>query len=273
MRIRFTAVLLCAGALAGCGSAPLSQLQDTKPKGSAVSQALAGAYADFARTEVTEMVDLKDGDYFAKKGLDAAQGGEPVPEVVADWEVEEKAVVSLQGARHRLAAALANRPDGAAPGLAAKAQVGFDCWIEQQEEGYQPGDIENCRKVFVASVNDLEQREDYPHSIFFELDGDALSQAAKRRIETLASRAMRLGVPRITVIGHADSTGNEDHNLALSLRRADVVEQALVEAGVPSDRLGVAAAGENRLRIMTDDGVAEPQNRRVELLFQPVVGW
>ena len=273
MRIHFAAALLCAGALAGCSSTPLTQLQESTPKGTAVSQALAGAYADFAKVEVTEMVDLKDGDYFARKGLDAARGCEPVPEVVADWDVEEKAVVSLQSARNRLAAALVNRLDKAAPSLAAKAQVGFDCWIEQQEEGFQPGDIENCRKVFVSSVSDLEQRDDYPHSVFFELDADGLSQSARQRIEKLAARAMRLGVPRITIVGHADSTGNEDHNLALSLRRADVVEQALVAAGVPSDRVGVAAAGENRLRVMTDDGVAEPQNRRVELLFQPVVGW
>ena len=71
MRIHFAAALLCAGALAGCSSTPLTQLQESTPKGTAVSQALAGAYADFAKVEVTEMVDLKDGDYFARKGLDS----------------------------------------------------------------------------------------------------------------------------------------------------------------------------------------------------------
>lgn len=84
---------------------------------------------------------------------------------------------------------------------------------------------------------------------------------------------MRLGVPRITVLGHADRTGGEAHNLSLSLRRADAVERALVAAGVPARRVGVAAAGESRLRVETEDEVAEPLNRRVELLFQPVVGW
>lgn len=273
MHSYLTVAVVLAGTLAGCTSTPLSQLQETTPQGSAVSQALAGEYARFAAVEVTEMVDLKDGDYFANKGLAAARGDEPVPEQVADWDVEDKAVVSLQAARNRLAAALANRPDKAVPELAAIAQVGFDCWIEQQEEGHQPGDIANCRETFVDSVNDLEQRADYPHSVFFAFDTAKLTPAAKQRIEYLATRALRLDVPRITIVGHADSTGNEDHNLALSLRRADVVEQALVGAGVSPDKVGVAAAGENRPRIVTEDGVAEPQNRRVELLFQPVVGW
>lgn len=273
MRLYLTVAVVLAGTLAGCTSAPLSQLQETTPTGSAVSQALAGGYARFAGIEVNEMVDLKDGDYFARKGLAAARGAEPVPEEVADWNVEETEIVSLQAARHRLAAALVNRPDKSTPELAAIAQVGFDCWIEQQEEGYQPGDIENCRETFVSSVSDLEQRVDYPQSVFFDFDTATLSPAAKQRIETLAARALRLGVPRITIVGHADSTGKEDHNLALSLRRADVVEQALVGAGVSRDRVGISAAGERSPRIVTEDGVAEPQNRRVELLFQPVVGW
>jgi outer membrane protein OmpA-like peptidoglycan-associated protein len=75
------------------------------------------------------------------------------------------------------------------------------------------------------------------------------------------------------VLGHTDSTGSERHNIALSLRRADVVERALIAAGVAPERVGVAAAGETRLRVATGDGIAEPRNRRVELLFQPFVGW
>ena len=273
MRIQITVAGVLAGSLAGCASAPLSELRDSTPKGSAVSRALADEYERFAAVEVTEMLDLKDGDYFARKGLLAARGGEPAPEVVADWKVKDSAVVGLQAARNRLAAALANRPDGASPEVAAAAQVGFDCWIEQQEEDFQPEDIEGCRRTYAASVSALERRKDDPHSVFFDLNRAYLRPDAENRIQTLAARALRLGVPRITVVGHADRSGNERHNLALSLRRADVVERALIGAGVPRDRVGVAAAGENRLRVTTPDGVAELQNRRVELLFQPVVGW
>ncbi len=273
MQFRITGTVVLAAALAGCVSAPLSELRESTPRGSAVSKALAHEYTQFASVEVTEMVDLKDGDYFAQKGLQAARGDEPAPEVVSSWRLPETDTRYLQSERNRLAAALANRPEAAAPKTAAVAQVGYDCWIEQKEEGFQPGDIEHCRARFLASVDTLEQRNDYPHSVFFDFNDARLRPAEIKRIRTLAAKAMRLGVPRITILGHADSSGGEHYNLGLSLRRADAVERVLIAAGIASDQVGVAAAGEGKLRIATKNGVSEPQNRRVELLFQPAESW
>ncbi len=50
--------------------------------------------------------------------------------------------------------------------------------------------------------------------------------------------------------------------MALSLRRANAVKDALVKLGVP-------AAGEAGLLVQTGDGVREPQNRRVEIALPP----
>lgn len=273
MRMQVAGAAVAAALLTGCTSAPLTELRGTAPQGSATSQALARGYAQFAAVELTEMLDLKDGDYFARKGLAAVRGEEPVPEKVADWRVPDKDVAYLSAERNRLAAALANRADGAVPETVAAAQLGYDCWIEQQEEGFQPADIEACRALYAASVDMLERRKDYPHSIFFALNGIDLTPAETARVQMLAARALRLEVPRITVLGHADSTGSERHNLRLSLHRADTVKRALVRAGIAPDRVGVAAAGESRQRVATGDGVAEPANRRVEVLFQPKVRW
>ena len=49
-------------------------------------------------------------------------------------------------------------------------------------------------------------------------------------------------------------------------------EQNFVETGALSNHVIVAAADDIWLWLMTDDNVAEPLNRRVELLFGPVVG-
>jgi len=49
-------------------------------------------------------------------------------------------------------------------------------------------------------------------------------------------------------------------------------EQDFVETGALSNHVIVAAADDIWLWLMTDDNVAEPLNRRVELLFEPVVG-
>ena len=264
---------LAAMLAAGCTSQPLSDLRGAEPQGSALSRALSAEYQRFATVELEQMLDFKDADYFARKGLAAARGGEPAPERIADWDISQGDAAALQSARNRLAAALANRLDGAAPRAAAAAQAGYDCWIEQQEEGFQPRDIARCRARYRKAVSVLEARGDYPHSVFFDFDEARLSPAAQSRIKSLAARACRLDVPRITVLGHADAAGDAAHNLSLSLRRADAVKRALVRDGVPRGQVAVAASGETRLRIATPDNTRDARNRRVEILFQPATAW
>jgi outer membrane protein OmpA-like peptidoglycan-associated protein len=56
--------------------------------------------------------------------------------------------------------------------------------------------------------------------------------------------------------------------MALSLRRANNVKNALVEEGVPVTAIRVVGKGETSLLVKTPDSVREPQNRRVEILIQ-----
>jgi outer membrane protein OmpA-like peptidoglycan-associated protein len=72
-------------------------------------------------------------------------------------------------------------------------------------------------------------------------------------------------VPEITVIGHTDRVGSVAANDALSLKRAQAVRQILVAAGLDSSSMEVAGRGEREPLVATQDEVAEPKNRRVEL--------
>jgi outer membrane protein OmpA-like peptidoglycan-associated protein len=56
--------------------------------------------------------------------------------------------------------------------------------------------------------------------------------------------------------------------MALSLRRANAVKDALVREGVPAQAIAVIGRGEAGLLVKTADGVREPQNRRVEIVIQ-----
>jgi hypothetical protein len=76
------------------------------------------------------------------------------------------------------------------------------------------------------------------------------------------------GNARITATGHTDTSGPEAYNMALSLRRANAVKDALVREGVPAQAISVIGRGEQGLLVQTGDGVREPQNRRVEIVVQ-----
>ena len=56
--------------------------------------------------------------------------------------------------------------------------------------------------------------------------------------------------------------------MALSIRRANAVKDALVRAGIPANQIAVIGKGESDPLVPTADGVREPQNRRVEILLQ-----
>ena len=71
----------------------------------------------------------------------------------------------------------------------------------------------------------------------------------------------------VRISGHTDNTGSEQHNLALSKRRADVVAEYLAENGVDTNRLETFGLGSAKPidGNSTDEG--RKKNRRVELLI------
>jgi outer membrane protein OmpA-like peptidoglycan-associated protein len=74
----------------------------------------------------------------------------------------------------------------------------------------------------------------------------------------------------IEVAGHTDSTGTDQHNQALSERRAQSVAGYLASHGVKSQRLITLGAGESRPIASNDTDQGRSANRRVELTIVPV---
>ena len=104
--------------------------------------------------------------------------------------------------------------------------------------------------------------------VFFDWDRSNLSPQALNTIRQAADAYKTKGNARITATGHTDTSGPEAYNMALSLRRANAVKDALVRDGVPATAITVVGRGESQPLVQTADGVREPQNRRVEIVVQ-----
>ena len=104
--------------------------------------------------------------------------------------------------------------------------------------------------------------------VFFDWDRSNLSAQALNTIKQAAGAFKAKGQARVTATGHADRSGPEQYNMALSLRRANAVKDALVREGVPATAIAVVGRGESMPLVQTADGVREPQNRRVEIVVQ-----
>jgi OmpA-OmpF porin, OOP family len=103
--------------------------------------------------------------------------------------------------------------------------------------------------------------------VFFDWDRATITPAGMRVVEQAAA-AFRAGAPvQIQVTGYTDASGSAGYNQRLSERRANAVATALGRLGVPRTQMAVSGRGKNDQRVPTADGVREPQNRRVEIVF------
>ena len=89
-------------------------------------------------------------------------------------------------------------------------------------------------------------------------------QSAPEMKKLLADVSERPGA-EVQVTGHTDAVGKAVDNDILSLKRAALVRNLLIDMGVtPGDVISVGR-GERALLIETEDEVEEPRNRRVEV--------
>ena len=99
--------------------------------------------------------------------------------------------------------------------------------------------------------------------------GAAGLDARNEAILDQASRLYREGRPIIMIVsGSTDAVGVPAENLLLSQRRATAVARGLLARGIPAERTQILAKGETNPTVPAQRGVAEAQNRRVEITWR-----
>lgn len=279
----------------------VTTVSELRPAGEGFSAQLARQYRDFSLFESEQMYDWADADHFAEKAYAANSGAQPAPERPGEWNIGDPiAMNDLELARERLTAAFDKGARTIAPREAAVAQAKYDCWVEQQEEGWQYRHIAACRHDFDLAIKKLAAamppkepavqptaaRSEQPQvakieapeplkvpvtemqQIYFDFDSAALNAAAERQIAAFADGIADKEAVEIVVTGHADRAGPADYNVELSARRAQTVRNELTRHGLnisELDDFDLRAEGETTPAVPTADGVREPANRRVVL--------
>ena len=289
--------------LAGCSSwFGSDSTNSAQPAVSAFNQALARNYDDLSRS-VTTGNDGSDGGFFsspfthmgvnfwsespsetlvkafAAKASRAAKGEDVAPEPSTDSASEParaRLVMAVEAGRDRF------------PDETARAQADYDCWMLDAMVASQADAADQCRASLNGSLAKLEADvrpappppppEPAPppapvastnYTVYFDFDSWTLT-AEDLAVLTQVNNTVRAGgQTHITVVGHTDTSGPADYNQHLSVERANVVVEALVDLGAPRKSFKASGVGETDLAVETGDGVREPKNRRTVIDLAP----
>lgn len=147
---------------------------------------------------------------------------------------------------------------GAAVGGAAGAYIGnyMDKQAAEMERDLEGATIERVGEGIKIT---------FDSGILFEVDKSALQPAAKSNLEKLAEILNKYEETEIVIEGHTDATGSEDHNMDLSIRRAQSVSSHLSVNNVMVTRFNVVGYGEAQPIADNETSIGRQNNRRVEI--------
>ena len=131
------------------------------------------------------------------------------------------------------------------------------------------------RQQFAASEAANVQRNanmlavTFKSDVLFDVDSATLKPGAYNEINRVTNVLNQYPQTRIQVAGHTDNTGSEQHNQALSERRAASVKNALIDQGVSASRITTVGFGEMQPIASNYTAEGRQLNRRVVITIAP----
>ena len=273
------AVLGAVAMLSACaGNYDVAGVTAMGDQGDAFASALHKRYSERAEFEVKEG-DWQSVSFFNTRAEMAAMGNAPAPQMPSDRALKVDADAISQ-AYTAMSAALKTNALQVAPDACARSQTWFEHWMEQAEEGHQLDHVAMMRAGYEKAIPDCTGHMAMPMAkekpmalpepfiVYFTHDSYDLSSANMDLIKRAAAAAKASKATRLVLIGHTDRSGSSEYNQGLSRARVVAVGNALMVAGVARKMVAKSSAGETSPQVMTDDGMRERMNRRVEVVFE-----
>lgn len=145
---------------------------------------------------------------------------------------------------------------------------------------YQIAKVSQAGEISQDSTSADKVRETYPGLIGaqpapperfvlqFEPGTTQLTAESQAQLDQIVARAKARAGGEIVVTGHTDRQGALEANDKLSLERAQSVRLVLIERGFKAALVDAVGRGEREPLVPTEDEVAEPRNRRAEILVR-----
>lgn len=269
--------ILAAGCLAmGLSACAITSQSDIdaaaalSPKGGTFTKTLHSEYIKLAQMENKEG-DHPDAIYFANKARAAASGKAPKPDTRKQREIGKKAWGKAKGGLQRLKTMEERGGLKFDPKNMAKAQAGWDCYVQELEENLQPKDIKWCKKYMDKALKGASKsywaslkKPSGPMVIYFGLGSAALSKDSMMILDKAAAKAKGGKKKKtVTLQAHTDTSGNAAANKALSMKRAKAASAYLKGKGLK--KVYTTANGESLPAVNSGDNKVESKNRRVEI--------
>jgi outer membrane protein OmpA-like peptidoglycan-associated protein len=102
-------------------------------------------------------------------------------------------------------------------------------------------------------------------TLFFRFESDELTDQSQALIPQILGVVKEHAVQDVIVVGHTDTMGTQQANYGLGLKRAMMIRNLLIAAGLDGSTIEATSVGELDPLVNTPDETPEPRNRRVDI--------
>jgi outer membrane protein OmpA-like peptidoglycan-associated protein len=110
---------------------------------------------------------------------------------------------------------------------------------------------------------------DEKSGVYFATNKSNINEASQETLNKLANIFNEYDDTNILVVGHTDSTGNDEYNMTLSKERAQSVSNYLMSKGVSGSRITTEWFGETQPTHDNSTAEGRSKNRRVNIAIVP----